>query len=131
MLFLKLRGRKGFLQLNNYWNRAVQNMGQLCCHTELPAVLRRTRINCALQSHWLQTIKRLARTKRAAGFLYLQEILLGRKIGRLKKTKTGGAVCKARFGSTWRCRSLGSLARAGLAQNKLDRSPRAKFQVSS
>jgi hypothetical protein len=56
--------------------------------------------------------------KRTAGFLSLQEILFGRKIGRLKKSKTGGAACKARFRSTRRCRSLGSLARAGLAQNK-------------
>jgi hypothetical protein len=55
--------------------------------------------------------------RRAVGFLFLQEILFGRKIDRLKKPKTGGATCKAGFRSTRRCRSLGCLARAGLANN--------------
>jgi len=62
----------------------------------------------------------LCPNERAVGFLSLQEILFGRKIGRLKNQKREGATCKARFRSTRRCRSLGSLARAGLANNKLN-----------
>jgi hypothetical protein len=108
-------------------------MGQLYCHTKTAvghhAALRFTRINASLQSYRLQTIKRVAQTlieftkknvpsirsetvtegrlskSRGVGFMSLQEILFGRKIGRLKKTKTGGPTCKARFRSTRRCRS--------------------------
>src|ERR1700676_2613519 len=69
----------------------------------------------------------LCPNRRAVGFLFLQEILFGRKIDRLKKTKTGGATCKARFRSTRRCRSPGSLAWAGFAHNKLDRPPLRKI----
>jgi hypothetical protein len=62
MPVLKSRGQKGPLQFENYWNRAVQNMGQPCCHTKLPPASRLTRINarCSRTSH--RTIKRFART---------------------------------------------------------------------
>jgi len=59
----------------------------------------------------------LCPNRRAVGLLFLQEILFGRKIDRLKKPKTGDATCKAGFRSTRRCRSLGSLARACIANN--------------
>jgi hypothetical protein len=100
MLFFEIEGPERLPSTQQLLESCGAKHGTALLSHRASGVLRRTRINCALQSHGLQTIKRLARTKRAAGFLCLQEILLGRKIGRLKKTKTGGAVCEARFGST-------------------------------
>jgi len=53
-----------FLRFNEYEDRAVQNMGQLYCHTKPPSASRRVtahRINDRWQSYWLQTIKRFAK----------------------------------------------------------------------
>jgi hypothetical protein len=41
----EIEGSERPLQFKNYWNRAVQNMGQLCCHTKLPSASRLSRIN--------------------------------------------------------------------------------------
>ncbi len=92
-------------------------MGQLCCHTKLPSASPGSMPVAIARAFDDQT---LCPNERAVGFLSLQEISFGRKIGRLKKPKTGGATCKVRFRSTRRCRGLGGLARAGLANNKLN-----------
>ena len=94
MPFLKLRGQKGSLQFKNHWNRAVQNMGQLCCHTKLPSASPGSMPVAIARAFDDQT---LCPNERAVGFLSLQEILFGRKIGRLKKPKTGGCNMQSKI----------------------------------
>jgi Protein of unknown function (DUF1501) len=52
---------------------------------------------CPLQSHRLFDDQTLYPNRRAVGFLFLQEILFGRKIGRLKKPKTGGCNMQSKI----------------------------------
>jgi hypothetical protein len=57
----------------------------------------------------------------------LQEILFGRKIGRLKKQKREVRYAKQGSDRPGVAAAPGSLASAGLANNKLDRPPSRKL----
>jgi len=97
MLFLKLRGRKGFLQFKNYWESCGAKHGTALLSHQTSGGLAPHADQLRIAIAPASDNQTPCPNKRAAGFLSLQEILFGRKIGRLKKTKTGGAACKARF----------------------------------
>src|SRR5258707_15588527 len=79
----EIEGQKGSLRLHYCENRAVQNMGQLYCHTTPPSASTSSG-SMPVASALASDNQTLCPNRRAVGFLSFQELWFGRKIGRLK-----------------------------------------------